>query len=85
MVGKGVVDVVNWGVGCEDELGMVFGFGVWGPSGDQCSTGYGDRAGADLIYIVSVMSLSLCRLTPLPTLKNWMCLDICTIFLFPSV
>ena len=34
VVGKGVVDVVNWGVGCEDELGMVFGFGVRGPSGD---------------------------------------------------
>ena len=34
VVGKGVVDVVNWGVGCEDELGMVFGFGVRGLSGD---------------------------------------------------
>ena len=64
MVGKGVVDVINWGVGCEDELGMVFGFGVWGPSRDRCSTGYGDRAGANLIYIVSVVSLSLHRLTP---------------------
>ena len=63
VVGKGVVDVVNWGVDCEDELGMVFGFGVRGLSGDRCSTGYGDRAGADLIYIVSVVSLSLCRLT----------------------
>ena len=38
-----------------------------------------------MIYIVSVVSLSLCRLTPLPTLKNWMCLGICIIFLFPSV
>ena len=28
VMGKGVVDVVNWGVGCEDELGIVFGFGV---------------------------------------------------------
>ena len=85
VVGKGVIDVVNWGVGCEDELGMVFGFSVRGPSGVRCSMGYGDRAGADLIYIVSVVSLSLRRLTPLPTLKNWMCLDVCTIFLFPSV
>ena len=34
---------------------MVFGFGVWGLSRD--------RAGADLTYIVNVMSLSLCRLT----------------------
>ena len=42
---------------------MVFGFGVWGPSRDQCSMEGGDQAGADLIYIVSVMSLSLCRLT----------------------
>ena len=85
MMGKGVVDVVKWGVGCEGERGMVFGFGVRGLSGDQCGMGHGDRVGADLIYIVSVMSLSLHRLTPLPTLKNWMCLDICTIFLFPSV
>ena len=58
-MGKGVVNVVKWGVGCESERVMVFRFGVWGPSGDQ--------AGADLIYIVNVMSLSLCRLTPLPT------------------
>ena len=63
VMGKGVVDVVNWGVGCEDERGMVFGFGVRGLSRDQCSMGYGDRAGANLIYIVSVMSLSLRRLT----------------------
>ena len=42
---------------------MVFGFGVWGPSGDRCNTGHGVRAGADLIYIVSVVSLSLRRLT----------------------
>ena len=66
MVGKGVVDVVNLGVGCEDKVGMVFSFGVQGLSGDQCNTGYGDRAGADLIYIVSVMSLSLRRLTDTP-------------------
>ena len=52
VMGKGAVNVVNWGVGCEGERGMVFGFGVQGPSGDRCSTGYGDRAGADLIYIV---------------------------------
>ena len=70
VVGKGVVDVVNWGVGCEDELGMVFSFGVWGPSRDQCSMGYGDRVGANLIYIVSVVSLSLCRLTSAQTLKD---------------
>ena len=82
---KGVVDVVKWGVGCEGERGMVFSFGVWGPSGDRCGMGCRDQAGANSIYIVSVMSLSLRRLTPLPTLKNWMCLDICTIFLFPSV
>ena len=42
---------------------MVFRFGVWGLSGDQCGMGSGDRAGANLIYIVSVMSLSLHRLT----------------------
>ena len=63
VVGKGVVNVVNWGVGCEDKVGMVFGFGVRGPSGDRCNMGHGVRAGADLIYIVSVVSLSLCRLT----------------------
>ena len=65
VMGKGVVNVVNWGVGCEDERGMVFGFGVRGRSGDQCGMGCGDRAGVDLIYIVSVVSLSLPRLTPL--------------------
>ena len=85
VMGKGVVDVVNWGVGCEGERGMVFSFGVQGPSRDWCGMGHGDWVGANLIYIVSVMSLSLHRLTPLPILKNWMCLDICTIFLFPSV
>ena len=63
VVGKGVVNVVNWGVGCEDKVGMVFSFGVRGPSGDRCNTGHGVRAGADLIYIVSVVSLSLRRLT----------------------
>ena len=26
--------IVNWGVGCEDKVGMVFGFGVRGPSRD---------------------------------------------------
>ena len=52
-----------WGVGCEDKVGMVFSFGVRGLSGDRCNTGHGDRAGADLIYIVSVVSLSLHRLT----------------------
>ena len=38
-----------------------------GPSGDRCSMEGGDQVGANLIYIVSVMSLSLHRLTPLPT------------------
>ena len=85
MMGKGVVDVIKWGVDCEGERGMVFSFGVWGPSRNRCGMGCGDRAGANLIYIVSVVSLSLCGLTPLPTLKDWMCLDICTIFLSPSV
>ena len=64
MMGKGVVNVVNWGVGCEGERGMVFSFGVRGPSGDQCGMGCGDQVGANLIYIVSVVSLSLHRLTP---------------------
>ena len=41
VVGKGVVNVVNWGVGCEDKVGMVFGFGVRGPSGDRCNMGHG--------------------------------------------
>ena len=42
---------------------MVFGFGVRGPSRVQCGMGHGNRAGVDLIYIVSVVSLSLHRLT----------------------
>ena len=54
VMGKGVVDVIKWGVDCEGERGMVFSFGVWGLSGDQCGMGHRDRAGADLIYIVSV-------------------------------
>ena len=52
-------------VDCVGERGMVFRFGVWGPSGDQCGMGSRDQAGANLIYIVSVVSLSLCRLTPI--------------------
>ena len=32
IIGKGVVDIVRWGVGCESERVMVFGFGVWGLS-----------------------------------------------------
>ena len=42
VMGKGVVDVVNWGVGCEGERGMVFSFGVQSLSGDQCGMGCGD-------------------------------------------
>ena len=42
VMGKGVVDVVKWGVGGEGERGMVFSFGVQGPSGDQCGMGCRD-------------------------------------------
>ena len=34
VMGKGVVDVVKWGVDCEGERGMVFGFGVQSLSRD---------------------------------------------------
>ena len=42
VMGEGVVNVVNWSVGCEDERGMVFSFGVQGLSGDQCGMGCRD-------------------------------------------
>ena len=46
VMGKGVVNVVKRGVGCESERVMVFGFGVQGPSRDQCGMGSGDQAGS---------------------------------------
>ena len=42
MMGKGVVDVVNWGVGCEGEREMVFRF--W----------FRVQAGTDVVWDVGI-------------------------------
>ena len=63
VIGKGVVDIVRWGVGCESERMMVSSlvFGVC--TGTDVTWEVGTEQVLMVIYIVNVISLSLHRLT----------------------
>ena len=67
IIEKGVVDILRWCVGCESERVMVLSWVCGDQAGTDVTWEEGTKQVLTVIYIVNVISLSLCRLTPLPT------------------